>query len=177
MEVADKTLAFDRGLWVQYGGVDVAEDGARIVVTGRDEDSYLKVFNHFGRVLKLYTFEDGRWVDSDTGATPGGFDDHLAGYVSEAPPLPGAPAAAPAAKSARKRAGAKSTAKAAAKSTKAAGTKRTKTSAAKAGGKATSKRTTGKVASKSGGKRAGSAGASGGRGRGTGRTGSRPAAK
>lgn len=111
MEVADKTLAFDRGLWVQYGGVDVAEDGARIVVTGRDEDSYLKVFNHFGRVLKLYTFEAGRWVDADTGMAPQPLDEAQAGHLpaTGAPPKPPARAGKTGAKAAPAKAQAKRT--------------------------------------------------------------------
>ncbi|HKI98087.1 MAG TPA: hypothetical protein VKB51_06390 [bacterium] len=98
MQVHDKTLTFDRSLWVQHGGVDVAEQEGRIVVTGRDEDSYLKVFNHFGRVLKLYTFEAGRWVDADTGGPAQALDESQAGHLPGGEPVTVLPASATAPK-------------------------------------------------------------------------------
>lgn len=82
MKVEGKTLEFDSSLWVEYGGVDVEPRGASLAVTGRDDDSYLKVLSHFGRVLKLYTFEAGHWVDADTGAEPLPLDESQAGHVS-----------------------------------------------------------------------------------------------
>jgi hypothetical protein len=97
MQVRDKTIAFARGLWVQFGGVDVAERGDALAVTGRDDESYLKVLNHFGRVLKLYTFEDGRWVDAETGMAALPFDESQAGRLPSAPPA-APPAARPAAR-------------------------------------------------------------------------------
>jgi hypothetical protein len=84
MQVHDKTISIDRSVWMQHGGVDVQERGGQIALTGRDDDSYLKVFNHFGRVLKLYTFEDGRWVDADTGVAAQPFDDSQAGHLPAA---------------------------------------------------------------------------------------------
>jgi hypothetical protein len=82
MEVAGKTIRFSNTLWVQHGGVKVENQGDAVVVEGVDEDSYLKVFNHFGRVLKLYTFENGEWVDAATGSAPALLDDSLAGHVA-----------------------------------------------------------------------------------------------
>ena len=131
MDVGDTTLTFSRALWVQYGGVDATEQGARIVVTGRDEDSYLKVFNHFGRVLKLYTFEGGRWIDTDTGMRPQPLDESQAGRLPETA-APAAPRPAP-------RAGAKAGAKPAAKAGARAGAKTGAKPAAKAGAKAARK--------------------------------------
>lgn len=84
MQANGNTLTFSRSLWVQYGGVDAAERGDELAVTGLDEDSFLKVFNHFGRVLKLYTFEDGRWVDTDTGLPAGDLDESQAGRLPSA---------------------------------------------------------------------------------------------
>lgn len=86
MKFSDKTLAFDKHLWVQFDGVDMKETGGEVKLTGRDEESYLKVFNHFGRVLKLYIFEDGKWVDSDTGLAARPFDESHAGRLPDAPP-------------------------------------------------------------------------------------------
>ncbi len=86
MKVSDKTLAFDKNLWVQFDGVDVKETGGEVKLTARDEEAYLKVFNHFGRVLKLYIFEDGKWVDSDTGLAAKPFDELQAGHLPEAAP-------------------------------------------------------------------------------------------
>jgi hypothetical protein len=85
MQVEGKTLIFGRTLWVQHGGVDVQARGAQLVVTGRDDDSYLKVFNHFGRVHKLFTFEEGSWVDADTGLPAQGLDESQAGRLPRAP--------------------------------------------------------------------------------------------
>jgi hypothetical protein len=81
MQVDGKTLAFDKSLWVQYGGVDVEERDGLCRVTGREEEGYLKVFNHFGRLLKLYTFEDGLWTDVDTGGAPLPFDESQTGRL------------------------------------------------------------------------------------------------
>ncbi len=83
MQVHEKTLTFDKTLWVRYGAVDVQQHGDTVIVTGRDDDSYVKVFNHFGRVLKLFTFESGRWVDADTGMAAEAFDDSQAGRLPE----------------------------------------------------------------------------------------------
>ena len=85
MEISGKTIRFPDTLWVQHGGVNVKHEEGAVAVAGVDEDSYLKVFNHFGRVLKLYTFEDGQWVDSATGAAPMALDESLAGHVPAAP--------------------------------------------------------------------------------------------
>jgi len=86
MRAEPDTLHLDRTLWVQYGGVDAHADGNELVLTARNdldpEEVYCKVFNHFGRVLKLFTFEQGRWVDAATGAPPGPFDESLAGRIT-----------------------------------------------------------------------------------------------
>ena len=81
MQIEGKTLSFDKSLWVQFGGVDIEERGEQIAVTGQDEESYLKVFNHFGRLLKLYTFENGNWLDADTALPAQPFDDSRAGRL------------------------------------------------------------------------------------------------
>ncbi len=81
MEVSGKTIKFSNTLWVQHGGVRVKNEKETVLVEGVDDESYLKVFNHFGRVLRLYTFEDGQWVDSATGSTPTALDESLAGLV------------------------------------------------------------------------------------------------
>ena len=84
MQIEGKTLSFDKSLWVQFGGVDIEERGEQIAVTGQDEESYLKVFNHFGRLLKLYTFENGNWLDADTALPAQPFDDSRAGRLPPA---------------------------------------------------------------------------------------------
>lgn len=84
MEVSGKTIKFSNTLWVQHGGVRVKNENKSVFVEGVDDESYLKVFNHFGRVLRLYTFEGGQWVDSATGATPTTLDESLAGQVPAA---------------------------------------------------------------------------------------------
>lgn len=81
MEISGKTIVFSNTLWVQHGGVRVKNEKESVLVEGVDDDSYLKVFNHFGRVLRLYTFEEGQWVDSATGAAPTAMDESLAGQV------------------------------------------------------------------------------------------------
>ncbi|MDH4246715.1 MAG: hypothetical protein OEW39_02735 [Deltaproteobacteria bacterium] len=89
MKVSGRTLEFDGSLWVQHAGVTVERHGGTVAVTATDEEAYLKVFNHFGRLLKLYTFEGGRWVDTDTGGDPLPLDEfeagHLPGIGSEPP--------------------------------------------------------------------------------------------
>lgn len=105
LEVNGKRLRFPRTLWVQYGGVKARDERDGLAVEGVDAESYVKVFNHFGRVLKLFTFEEGRWIDTDTGGEVTGLDESLAGHVVPAPAQRAAPAArskakpAPAAKS------------------------------------------------------------------------------
>jgi sRNA-binding protein len=82
MEVSGKTIRFPNTLWVQHGGVKVKNEGGLVALEGIDEDSYLKIFNHFGRVLKLYTFENDQWVDAATGAAPTTLDESVAGHVA-----------------------------------------------------------------------------------------------
>ncbi len=91
MQVEGKKLRFGNTLWVQHGGAKVSQQNDTVLVEGIDEDSYLKIFNNFGRVLKLYTFEPeaGRWIDSATGAAPAPLDETLAGHVP--PPAAKAP--------------------------------------------------------------------------------------
>ena len=140
MKVSDKTLAFDKHLWVQFDGVDVKETGGEVKLTARDEEAYLKVFNHFGRVLKLFIFENGQWVDSDTGLAAKPFDELQAGRLPEAPPgatrikaggKKAAKSKAPKKKAAKKPAAIKAAApkKAKATATKATATKATATKA------------------------------------------------
>lgn len=86
MKIEEKTIDLDARLWVEYDGVDVKTAKGRMSLTGRDEDAYLKVFNHFGRLYKLFLFEDGHWVDSETGAAPRPFDEEQAGHLPSAPP-------------------------------------------------------------------------------------------
>jgi hypothetical protein len=92
MQVDGNRLKFDKTLWVQYEGVDSAEEGDQLVVTARSDDAYVKVFNQFGRLLKLYTFSNSHWIDSETGTEPAGFDERQAGRLTAQP------AAAPAAR-------------------------------------------------------------------------------
>ena len=136
MEVAGKTIRFSNTLWVQHGGVKVENQGDAVAVEGVDEDSYLKVFNHFGRVLKLYMFENGEWVDSATGSAPAVLDDSLAGHVAATTHVSSlAPSRAP--KKAAPAAGRKKTAaarKPAAKSGKAKATSAKKSTPKRASG-------------------------------------------
>lgn len=81
MQVAGSKLKFEKDLWVQFEGVDSSEEGGLLVVQGRSNDSYVKVFNQFGRLLKLFTFSDGRWVDSETNAEPTNLDLSQAGRL------------------------------------------------------------------------------------------------
>ncbi|MBI3993947.1 MAG: hypothetical protein HY342_11790, partial [Candidatus Lambdaproteobacteria bacterium] len=74
MHCDGKTITFDRTLWVQHGEVDVEPRGDQVAVTPRNDDAFLKIFNHFGRVLKLFVVEQGAWVDADTGQAPGEVD-------------------------------------------------------------------------------------------------------
>lgn len=81
MKVEGKTLRFDRTLWVECGEVESEEAEDERRVTARSEEAYVKVLNHFGRVLKLFLFEGGRWVDADTGQEAGLFDESTAGHI------------------------------------------------------------------------------------------------
>jgi len=91
MQVEGSKLKFEKTLWVQFEGVDTSEEGGQLVVQGRSDDSYVKVFNQFGRLLKLFTFSNGRWVDSETNAEPTNLDLSQAGRL----PMPPAASAAP----------------------------------------------------------------------------------
>ena len=101
MQADGKKLKFSKTLWVQYEGVDTSEEGDQVCLEGRGEDSYVKVFNQYGRLLKLYTFSGGHWTDSETGQAPAGFDETQAGHLS-APAPAMATAKAPAKKPAKK---------------------------------------------------------------------------
>ncbi len=88
MKIDGKRIRFAKELWVQTGGVKIVESGSERIVEGIDEDSYVKVLNHFGRAVKLFTFEDGRWMDSETGLESTGFDERIAGRVPVGTVLP-----------------------------------------------------------------------------------------
>ena len=81
MEFEGKQILYAPEIWVQHGGVTVVEKAGRITVEGLDDESYFKVFNHFGRVLKLFTFENGHWIDAETGLEAKGLDDSQAGRI------------------------------------------------------------------------------------------------
>jgi len=125
MQVEGSKLKFEKTLWVQFEGVDTSEEGDLLVVQGRSDDSYVKVFNQFGRLLKLFTFSNGRWVDSETNAEPTNLDLSQAGRLPMRPapgavPVPGTPAKAarskrPAAAKAARKTKARVTAKKSAK--------------------------------------------------------------
>lgn len=140
MQVDGATLKIKRDLWAQYDGVDAVTKGDEIWLTGREEDAWLKVFNAFGRLLKLYTFEHGAWVDADSGGPPLPFDESQAGHLPGAPPVK-TPAKKPPEKvgtpSAKKAAPKKVAAKKAAATKPAAGKKAAapKTGTKKSGGK------------------------------------------
>ena len=93
MDTDAKQLHFPKSLWVEHRGVRVSERAGTVTIEGVDEDSTLKVFNAFGRVLKLYTFEGGRWIDVDTGGPPGPLDDREAGRLPGSPEAASPPAA------------------------------------------------------------------------------------
>ena len=65
MKIDGKRIRFAKELWVQTGGVKTEESGSERIVEGIDEDSYVKVLNHFGRALKVFTFEEVRPIPSD----------------------------------------------------------------------------------------------------------------
>lgn len=89
MKFSQTVLEFDKTLWVQYGGgVEIKEKGSTLALTGKEEEAYLKVLNHFGRVMKLYTFDDGRWVDAESGLPATPFDETLAGRLPHPVNLP-----------------------------------------------------------------------------------------
>ena len=91
MKIDGKRIRFAKELWVQTGGVKTVESSSERIVEGIDENSYVKVLNHFGRALKLFTFEDGRWMDSETGLESTGFDERIAGRVPVGTGLPKSP--------------------------------------------------------------------------------------
>jgi len=103
MQVEGSKLKFEKTLWVQFEGVDTSEEGDLLVVQGRSDDSYVKVFNQFGRLLKLFTFSNGRWVDSETNAEPANLDLSQAGRLPMRPAAVAAPTPGTRAKAARSR--------------------------------------------------------------------------
>ena len=82
MEINGKTITLDASLWAQYDNVSVSTTGGKVILQGRDEESYLKIFNHFGRVLILLVFEDGQWVEAGSGRAVQHVDLSQAGYVA-----------------------------------------------------------------------------------------------
>lgn len=149
MKVEEKSLTFSKTVWVMYDGVAVHEAGENLTLSGEEEDAYIKVLNHFGRVLKLYIFENGNWVDGETGGPATPFDEKEAGRVPEntsraegAKAAKGAKAKATAKPTAKAKSSPKGEAKggAAGKSTgKAAGKSATASTATKAKAKANGK--------------------------------------
>lgn len=145
-------IRFPNTLWVQLGGVKVKNEDGSVAIEGVDEDSYLKVFNHFGRVLRLYTFENDQWVDSATGVAPIALDEKAAGQVAATHHRSSTKPAA--AKSTRKKPAVrkKSSAKPAAKPAAKAGAKSTRTKPATRKGAKSPAKVAAKPAAKAGAK-------------------------
>ena len=116
MKAEGKKLTLDRRLWVHYDGVSVKESGDERVLTAHDEDAWLKVLNHFGRVHKLFTFADGTWLDAETGLPPESLDESQAGHLPKGQALKASPKKAPVKKAAALKAAPKKNEKAATKS-------------------------------------------------------------
>ena len=133
MQVEGSKLKFEKTLWVQFEGVDTSEEGDLLVVQGRTDDSYVKVFNQFGRLLKLFTFSNGRWVDSETNAEPANLDLSQAGRLPMRPAAVATPTPGKRAKAARTKRPA--AAKAARKTKAGATAEKSAKSASKAKGK------------------------------------------
>jgi DNA topoisomerase I len=151
MQVEGSKLKFEKTLWVQFEGVDSSEEGDLLVVQGRSEDSYVKVFNQFGRLLKLFTFSTGRWVDSETNAEPANVDMSQAGRLPMRPAAAASPMPGKRVKAAKQKRPA--TAKAARKTTAKSKAKKSTKSVSKAKGKSMvmkkkAKKTTAKKATK-----------------------------
>lgn len=84
MKVEGDTLVLGRHVWVQHGGVAVearADTLALSPADGAEDAPWVKVLNPFGRVLRLYTYEDGRWQDAGTGGAPQPFEESEAGRL------------------------------------------------------------------------------------------------
>ena len=156
MEFDGKRISYAQEIWVQHGGVTVLEKAGRITVEGLDDESYFKVFNHFGRVLKLFTFENGHWIDTETGLEAKGLDDSHAGRIpgvistaeppaarKKRPPSRGK-ASTSGAKKSKSRAKATVAGKRASSAAKAAAAGKRASSAAKAGNAAPSKSASGR---------------------------------
>jgi len=74
MKIEEKRLTFPKSLKVKYDGKIVDESKTHITLEGVGEDSYLKIFNPFRGVARLFLFENNVWVDAETSSAVSNFD-------------------------------------------------------------------------------------------------------
>ena len=74
IKVKKKRIIFPTSLDVKFSGKLIKETKLEITLEGKDEESYLKIYNPFHRVAKLILYEGDTWVDSDSSMKIGDLD-------------------------------------------------------------------------------------------------------
>ncbi len=68
MKIEGNQITFPKTLDVKYSGKLTEETDSQLTIEGEDDDSYLKVYSPFRGIAKLLLFENGHWVDAESGS-------------------------------------------------------------------------------------------------------------
>jgi len=69
MKIEGNQVTFPKTLEVKYSGKLTEETESQLTIEGEDEDSYLKIYSPFRGIAKLLLFENGQWVDAESGSS------------------------------------------------------------------------------------------------------------
>ena len=69
MKIEGNRVTFSKKLEVKYSGNLIEETEEQITLQGADEDSYLKIYSPFRGIAQLLLFENGKWIDAESGSS------------------------------------------------------------------------------------------------------------
>ena len=69
MKIEGNRITFSKKLEVKFSGNFIEENEEQITLEGVDEDSYLKIYSPFRGIAQLLLFENGKWLDAESGVS------------------------------------------------------------------------------------------------------------
>ncbi len=69
MKIEGNRITFSKKLEVKFSGNVIEENEEQITLEGVDEDSYLKIYSPFRGIAQLLLFENGKWLDAESGVS------------------------------------------------------------------------------------------------------------
>ena len=69
MKIEGKRVTFSKKPDVKYSGNLIQTTEDQITLEGVDEDSYIKIYSPFRGIAQLLLFENGKWIDAQSGSS------------------------------------------------------------------------------------------------------------